>query len=207
MQGLNKQRTITGTILLVASTIMFIPLVQSWRGRNIPLVQDLGFSEGSIAPLPAWIAASLFAIAYIAYTFRVVPFVREQQREISAFKLIGIVAAFASGIMEEVVFRRWLMDTALTQGIGEIGQVLISGVVFGLAHLVWMSFSRERHFSLYGCASTVVAGWALGAIYLLSGRELGPCIMAHVAINMVVEPWLVLAAVSGAHTRPVLQVT
>lgn len=141
------------------------------------------------------------------YTFRVVPFVREVQREIFAFKLIGIVAAFASGIMEEVVFRRWLMDTAMAQGVGEIGQVLISGVVFGLAHLAWMSFSRERHFSLYGCASTVVAGWALGAIYLLSGRELGPCIMAHVAINMVMEPWLVLAAVSGAPTRPVMQET
>lgn len=207
MQGLDKQRTIAGTILLVASAIMFIPIVQSWRGRNIPLVQNLGFSEGSIAPLSAWIIAGLFAVTYIAYTFRVVPFVREQQREISAFKLIGIVAAFASGIMEEVVFRRWLMDTAMAQGVGEIGQVLISGVVFGLAHLAWMSFSRERYFSVYGCASTVVAGWAFGTIYLLSGRELGPCIMAHVAINMVMEPWLVLAAVSGAPTRPVLQET
>lgn len=194
----NKERRITAGILLAATATMMFPLAMSWSGRNIPMVQDLGFTPGTLAPLPAWIAAFLFAAAYIAYTFRVLPFVRDHQREISLFKLIGVAAAFASGIMEEVVFRRWLMDSALFYGIGSIGQVLLSGFVFGLFHLVWHAFSADRRFSLYGAASTVVAGMALAAIYLLGDRNLGPCIAAHMLINLVVEPWLVLAAVSGA---------
>ncbi|MGZ8360510.1 MAG: CPBP family intramembrane glutamic endopeptidase [Allosphingosinicella sp.] len=185
-------------MLLSATAVMMFPLVMSWSGRNIPMVQDLGFVPGTLARLPAWVAALLFAGAYIAYTFRVLPFVREHQREVSLFKLIGVAAAFASGIMEEVVFRRWLMDTALAYGIGSVGQVLLSGIIFGLFHLVWHAFSADRRFSLYGAASTVVAGAALALIFLLGGRNLGPCIAAHMLINLVVEPWLVLAAVSGA---------
>tara|TARA_R110002072_G_scaffold38314_8_gene110941 strand:+ start:836 stop:1477 length:642 start_codon:yes stop_codon:yes gene_type:complete len=194
----NKERWITAAILLGATAVMMFPLIMSWSGRNIPMVQELGLARGTWAPLHAWIAALLFAGAYIAYTFRVLPFVREQQREVSLFKLIGVAAAFASGIMEEVVFRRWLMDTVQSYGIGSAGQVLLSGVIFGLFHLVWHAFSADRRFSLYGAASTVVAGAALAVIYLLGGRNLGPCIAAHVLINLVVEPWLVLAAVSGA---------
>jgi membrane protease YdiL (CAAX protease family) len=174
------------------------PLIMSWSGRNIPMVQDLGFERGTWAPLHAWFTALLFAGAYITYTFRVLPFVREHWREISLFKLIGVPAAFASGIMEEVVFRRWLMDTALSHGIGSAGQVLVSGIIFGLFHLAWHAFSADRRFSFYGAASTMVAGAALAMIYLIGDRNLGPCIAAHMLINLVVEPWLVLAAVSGA---------
>ena len=197
----SKERRIAAAILLGATAIMMLPLVSSWSGRNIPMVQDLGFTPGMLAPLPAWIAALVFACAYIACTFRALPFVREQQKEISAFKLVGVAAAFASGIMEEVVFRRWLMDTALVHGVGNVGQVLLSGIVFGLFHLVWHAFSADRRFSLYGAAATVVAGMALAIIYLLGGRNLGPCIAAHMLINLVIEPWLVLAAVSGASVR------
>lgn len=193
-----RERRIAAGVLLGATAIMMFPIVMSWSGRNIPMVQNLGFTADRLAPLPAWIAALLFAGAYIAYTFRALPFVREHQREVSLFKLIGVVAAFASGIMEEVVFRRWLMDSALAHGVGSVGQILLSGLVFGLFHLVWHAFSADRRFSLYGAASTVVAGMALAAIYLLGDRNLGPCIAAHMLINLVVEPWLVLAAVSGA---------
>ncbi len=193
----SRERRIAAGVLLGATALMMFPLVMSWSGRNIPMVQDLGFTRDTLAPPPAWIAALAFAAAYIAYTFRVLPFVREHQREVSVFKLIGVAAAFASGIMEEVVFRRWLMDTALAHGVGSAGQVLLSGLVFGLFHLVWHAFSADRRFALVGAASTAVAGMALAAIYLLAGRNLGPCIAAHMLINLVVEPWLVLAAVSA----------
>lgn len=194
----SRERRIAAGLLLGATAVMMFPLVMSWSGRNIPMVQNLGFAPGNLAPLSAWIAALLFASVYIAYTFRVLPFVREHQRELSLFKLIGVVAAFASGVMEEVVFRRWLMDTALVYGIGSIGQIFLSGIVFGAFHLVWYAFSADRRFSLYGAASAVVAGVALAIIYLLGGRNLGPCIAAHMLINLVVEPWLILAAVSEA---------
>ncbi len=193
----SKERRITAAILLGASAIMLFPLILSWSGRNIPLVANLGFSADDLAPLHVWIIAIAFAGAYIFYTFWAVPFVREKQSELSLFKAVGVIAAFASGIMEEVVFRRWLMDSALALGIPSIGQVALSAIVFGASHLVWHAFSADRKFSPYAAASTIAAGAALAVIYLLGDRNLGPCIAAHMLINVVIEPWLVLAAVSG----------
>jgi hypothetical protein len=190
------ERRIAAAILIGASAVMLAPLILHWTGREIALLRDLGFSPEGLAPARAWIAALALAAAYIAYTFHAVPLVYRLRYELSALKAIGVVAAFASGIMEEVVFRRWLMDTLMAQGVGDLGQILASGLVFGLAHLVWHLFSFDWRFSLYAAAATIVAGMALAALYLLGGRNLGPCIAAHMLINLVIEPWLVLAAVS-----------
>jgi hypothetical protein len=40
-------------------------------------------------------------------------------------------------------------------------------------------------------------GAALAVVYLASGRNVAPCIAAHLLINALVEPGLVLAAVRG----------
>ena len=202
----SKDRLITAAILGVAAAIMLTPLAMNWFGRDIALVQNLGFSPGTLAPARAWLAALAFAVGYIVLTFRAIPSVRRHQSEISLFKLIGVAAAFASGIMEEVVFRRWLMDAAMVSGVGEFGQVLLSGVVFGLAHLVWHAFSRDWRFSLAAAISTTVAGMALAIIYLMGGRNLGLCIAAHMLINLVIEPWLVLSAVTGSDRETIRRV-
>lgn len=175
---------------------MLTPLILSWSGDDIALVRNLGFASGERAPWFAWAAALVFAATYVAFTFWALPSVARSQREVSVFKLVGLIAAFASGVMEEVVFRRWLMDAALSAGLGDVGQVLLSGVVFGLAHLSWHAFNFDWRFSLQATIATTAAGLALAAIYLLGGRNLGPCIAAHFLINAVIEPWLVLSAIS-----------
>jgi hypothetical protein len=190
------ERLITAAVLGVASAVMLFPLVMEWTGREVELVQNLGFSPGERAPAAAWAAGLAFAAVYIIYAFWAVPEVWMGQQEVSWFKLVGVLAAFASGVMEEVVFRRWLMDAAMAQGVGDLGQVAISAVVFGVAHLFWHGFNFDWRFSAAAVASTTVAGAALAGIYLLGGRNLGPCIASHTLINLVVEPWLVLAAVS-----------
>jgi membrane protease YdiL (CAAX protease family) len=76
--------------------------------------------------------------------------------------------------------------------------VVISGIAFGLAHSGWALFSkRGLEFSLPAVGATSVLGVLLAVIYLVGGRNLGPCRAAHVAINLVIEPWLMLSAVSG----------
>ncbi len=174
-----------------------------WIFRGEPLAAYLDLVPGSLAPWPVWMAALLFAGSYIAYTFWAVPLVRKQQREFSLFKLIAIPSALGSGVMEELVFRRLVMDWLVTQGIGALLQIIVSAAIFGLAHLFWHAFSREKSFSLGAAISTFVAGIGFAVLYLLGGRNLGPCIMAHFLINLVIEPWLVLAAVSGKVSRPV----
>jgi hypothetical protein len=192
-----NDRAKTALILGITSAVMASPLVMSMFWGPIPLFQNLGFERGSIASPLAWILATILAIVYVSYTMKVIPFVLAKQKEISLFKLLGILAALAGGIVEEVFFRRWLMDMLMSVGITPILQVVISGVAFGLAHTCWMLARGDFKFMLPAVLSTTVLGILLAIIYLIGGRNLGPCIFAHMIINMIIEPWLMLSSISG----------
>jgi uncharacterized protein len=192
-----NDRSKTAWILGVVSLIMFSPLAMVLVGYQIRLFQNLGFERDSLASLISWIFAAVVGIAYIFYTMRAIPFVASMQREISLFKLLGILSAIVGGIVEEVFFRRWVMDMLMSRGFASITQVMISGVAFGLAHASWTLVKRDFKFALPAIISTSILGIFLAVIYLTSGRNLGPCIFAHTMINIVIEPWLMLSAVSG----------
>lgn len=119
------------------------------------------------------------------------------QKEFSLFKLLGLFAGFVAGIVEELVFRRWLMDTTMHFGIGVIAQIIISGVVFGLGHASWGMLGKSRTFGLIPALATTLLGSSLAILYIIGQRNIGPCIAAHCLISMTIEPWLMLAAVSG----------
>ena len=191
-------RSKTSLILGIATLIMFSPLAMVLIGYPIPMFENLGFQSETIAPPMAWILATIVVIVYVLYTMKAIPFVASMQREISLFKLLGILSAVVGGIVEEVFFRRWIMDMLMSGGFAPILQVVISGVAFGLAHTSWTLLAkRDFKVTLSAILSTSILGIFLAIIYLAGGRNLGPCIFAHVLINIVVEPWLMLSAVSG----------
>jgi len=188
----------TAWILGTATLIMFSPLAMVLAGYSIPMFQNLGFERETIAAPIAWILATIIAIAYVLYTIRAIPFVDCMQREISLFKLLGIISAVVGGIVEEVFFRRWIMDMFMSGGFNPILQVLISGIAFGLAHTSWTLLTkRDFKVALPAILSTSILGIFLAILYLAGERNLGPCIFAHVLINVVIEPWLMLSAISG----------
>jgi membrane protease YdiL (CAAX protease family) len=188
----------TALILGTATLIMFSPLAMVLAGYPIPMFQNLGFERETIAPPLAWILATIIAIAYVLYTMKAIPLVLAKQKEISLFKLLGILSALVGGIVEEVFFRRWIMDMFMKGGFNPILQVIISGVAFGLAHTSWTLLAkRDFKATLPAIISTSILGIFLAIIYLAGGRNLGPCIFTHVLINIVIEPWLMLSAVSG----------
>lgn len=193
-------RSKTALILGTATLIMFSPLAMSLFWHPIPLFQNLGFARESIAHPLAWILATIAAIIYVLYTMKVIPKVFVRQKEISWFKLLGILSALAA-IVEEVFFRRWTMDLLLSRGVAPILQVLISGIVFGLAHYIWILARGDFKFAIPAILSTSVLGTLLAIIYLVGGRNLGPCIFAHAMINLILEPWLMLSSVSGKWRR------
>ncbi len=192
-----NDRSKTAWILGTVSLIMFSPLAMVLVGYQIPLFQNLGFERDSLASPISWILATIVGIVYMFYTMRAIPFVASMQREISLFKLLGILSAIVGGIVEEVFFRRWVMDMLMSRGFSSITQVIISGVAFGLAHASWTLVKRDFKFALPAIISTSILGILLAVIYLTGGRNLGPCIFVHVMINIVIEPWLMLSAVSG----------
>ena len=187
----------TALILGMTTLFMFSPLAMSLFWHPIPLFQNLGFDRESITPPLAWILAAITAVAYVLYTMKAIPLVLAKQKEISLFKLLGILASLVGGIVEEVFFRRWLMDMLMSRGVETILQVIISGVTFGLAHTAWILFKGDIKFTFPAMLSTSVLGILLAIIYLVGGRNLGPCIFAHVLINIIIEPWLMLSSVSG----------
>jgi uncharacterized protein len=193
-----NDRNKTALILGGLSLTMFSPLAMVLVGYKIRMFQNLGFERNSIASPIAWILAAIAGIVYVAYTLRAIPFIAGMQREISLFKLLGIIAAVVGGIVEEVFFRRWVMDTLMSRGFASVTQVVISGIAFGLVHAGWTLLAkRDLKFLLPATISTSILGVFLAIIYLAGGRNLGPCIFAHVMINVVIEPWLMLSAVSG----------
>ncbi len=129
---------------------------------------------------------------------KAIPFVASIQREIYLFKLLGIFSAVVGGIVEEVFFRRWIMDMFMSGGFAPILQVII------LRHRIWFGthqLDATRKARLQGYASgdpiDINSGIFVAILYLAGGRNLGPWRSAHVLINIVIEPWLMLSAVSG----------
>jgi hypothetical protein len=191
----------TAWILGAASLTMFTPLAMLLAGRRIAVFEHLGFESGSLAAPLWWGLAVIVAGAYVIYTMRAIPLVAQMQREVSWFKVLGVASAVVGGIVEEAIFRRWGMDMLASGGFPIIIQIAASAVAFGLAHGAWALVGRDLRSALLAMLSTSVLGLALAILYLAAGRNLGPCIVAHVMINVVIEPWLMLSAVSGKWGR------
>ncbi len=116
MKKKNKSnRRKTGLIILTLSLLMISPIFIHLVGFRISIFENSGLTKGNFAPWFTWVIAAIITFLYIKYTFKAIPFVYEMQREISLFKLTGFLA-ISGGILEEVVFRHWLMD--LLQGLG-----------------------------------------------------------------------------------------
>jgi hypothetical protein len=165
-------------------------------------VAFLGFVPGVMAHVAAWILAIGVAMAYIGASTRL-PSVRANLIRPSGLKALALALAVVSGILEEAVFRKLLMDYLLRQGFGNAIQVIASGLAFGLGHGVWGLFGRSLRAAAGATVATGVLGGALAIVYLAAGRNVAPCVVSHFLVNAFIEPGLVLAAVRGEMGRRV----
>jgi CAAX protease family protein len=104
--------------------------------------------------------------------------------DVSAFRsLVGDEARLAfwlvlswtmAAFMEELVFRGWLLSrVAEISGFSRgawVGAAVVSSALFGAVHL---------YQGLSGVLATALTGAVFSALYLLSGRNLWGCILAH----------------------------
>ena len=79
-------------------------------------------------------------------------------------------------------------------------QVVVSGCLFGLAHGSWGLLGGGLRMGLSAAIPTTVLGLCLGGVYALGKRSLAPCIVAHFLIDIVLEPGLLLGAITGFGT-------
>jgi membrane protease YdiL (CAAX protease family) len=155
----------------------------------------------------AWGLSILTAALYTAYAVRRSPligafaFSPAKWSPYLGLRFVALAESFVTGVFEEIFFRRFVMDWALQQGAGAGAQIALSGIVFGLAHGFWGFFTGNFRAGVGASLATGVMGAALGVVYIVGARSLLPCMAAHIAINLCLEPWLILAAATGSWGR------
>ncbi|MFJ7982758.1 CPBP family intramembrane glutamic endopeptidase [Lysinibacillus xylanilyticus] len=193
-----KDRIKTGWIIVSISSMLTLSVIYWYINNPKRFIENgMGYSPEMLLNLPMWFFTLLIVIGYISYTMIAIPYVKRNLLTFSWLKLIAIWAAIVSGIVEEVLFRHLLMDYLLSIELSYLSQVLISGIAFGIAHGAWVLLRGEIKFALPAILSTTILGCLLAMLYIYTGRSTFAPIIAHVLINMVIEPWLMLSAISG----------
>lgn len=137
----------------------------------------------------AFIAASI----YIACS-SLNPSISKHLLQFSTLKLLAIVAALVAGLVEETIFRGYVMTTLDKMHKGKFTQVIVSGIIFGLAH-AYGFVGLPALLITFG--TTFILGSALAVVYLVGNRSLTPTIIGHTLIDLIIEPWLLLSFFTG----------
>jgi hypothetical protein len=169
----------------------------NWLANGRRFVRYLGFGPDAAPAKPlGWLIAAGLTVGFITLAARL-PSVRANLVRPSGLKVLGLLVAVSAGILEEVMFRRWVMDFGQRHEWGLPLQILASGVVFGLVHGIWGLFGKSWRAARGAALTTGMLGAVLGVVYVTGGRSLAPCVLAHFFINAFIEPGLMLAASRG----------
>lgn len=177
--------------ILIGIQLALLLLLFSGAPSKVPAY--LGFTPGRAGTPWAWVLAALLTAVYV-HSAAAISYVRLYLFRIDTLKYLALVAAVMAGVVEEVVFRKLLMDALMARGFGPVVQVVASALAFGLAHAVWGL--RSLAAGLNAVLSTTVLGGALAIVYLAADRSLAPCVAAHAVITALIEPGLILAAIA-----------
>lgn len=194
----SNDRIKTGWVLASISVMLTASILFWYVGNPQVFIETrVGFHSEVFSGFYVWLFTLFIVLAYITYTVVAIPFVRSHLFTFSWLKVIGIWAAVVSGIVEEIIFRHFIMDYFMSMGVSNVWQILISGIAFGMAHVVWVFLKGEYKMAIPVVISTTILGMLLAVLYIMADRSTFAPIMAHVLINIAIEPWLMLAAVSG----------
>ncbi len=182
-------------VLIGAATIVQGSTILIFPNVFLPPI----FHRATAVGILGWMLSAIAAVTYIAYSIRGLklgPYIMQ----FPAFRILGPIMAIPTSILEEVFFRRYLMGLFAHIGLGILLQIILSALIFGVGHALWGIRGGLRAV-MNAVVSTTFLGILLSIVYLGSNRVVLPCIVAHFAINVVVEPWLVYAYVLRALAR------
>jgi hypothetical protein len=158
------------------------------------------FRHAANVSFAAWIAAAIVTVGYIIYSIRALPTVAALLGRLSPYKVFALVIAIPSSILEEVFFRGGLMNVLAAHHQNVLVQILGSGLAFGIVHSLWGI--RGGMSAVFGAVrSTTFLGLALAVVFVIAGRIVFPCVVAHFTINLVLEPWLLYAYLLRAQSK------
>ena len=155
----------------------------------------------------AWLLAAAITLAYVGFSASGSPIIAKHMLRPSRWQgywgmiAVAVPMALISGFFEEAFFRKSLMDIAMHQGAGIGLQIASTALAFGAVHAVWGLLGGSVRAAVGAMLATGALGAALGVVYVLGGRSVAPCIFAHIAINLTIEPWLAITVATGSWTR------
>jgi CAAX protease family protein len=173
-----------GTILGELAALGVLTWLLHRRGSRLG---DLGWGQPT-----RWRALVLgvgIALIYSAVT-ALNPRIGPHLLEFSWLKLLAIVAAVVAGLVEETIFRGYVMTTLGRMGYGLVVQILLSGLFFALIH--FYAFAAPLSVLVVE-GFTFLLGVALAITYVIGKRSLTPVIISHALIDLIIEPWLLLS--------------
>lgn len=156
-------------------------------------LSDLGWRKPTT--WQAMVLGLTVAVAYTAVT-ALNPVVGPNLLGVSGLKALALGAALVAGVVEEVIFRGYVMTALARMGQSAFVQVMFSAALFAAAHIY--GFTTPAAW-LASEGFTFALGLALGIVYLVGRRSLTPVIVGHVMIDALIEPWLLLGLFKGGH--------
>jgi hypothetical protein len=93
------------------------------------------------------------------------------------------------------------MDWSMIHGQRIALQIAISALAFGAVHAIWGVAGGNLRAALSTMLVTGALGAALAVVYIVGGRSVAPCVAAHMATNLLLEPWLIIAAATNGWRR------
>ena len=188
MDSAEKQTfKIISSIILVQGGILLY-----WAFTSENFFHSLGFEALANVGIVAWGIAAAVVVSYV-WGAAGISIVRQHMFKFDKLKFLALTGALVSGFFEEILFRKILMDYLQEQGFADVMQIILSGVAFGVAHLVWggKALSAAINATFY----TFFLGAGLAIVYIASDRNLALCIIAHTLVTGLIEPGLIKSAV------------
>ncbi|HXL98673.1 MAG TPA: CPBP family intramembrane glutamic endopeptidase [Rhizomicrobium sp.] len=155
----------------------------------------------------AWALAAAVTLAYAAFSAAGSPVIRAHMLRPSTWQpyaaMVGVAVPMAliSGFFEEAFFRKVMMDIAMRDGASIALQIALSALGFGAVHAIWGLLGGNWRGAMAAMLATGGLGAALAFVYVVGGRSLAPCVAAHIAINLLIEPWLLITAATNGWSR------
>lgn len=167
-------------------------------------LKELGFFSGPSGYWYSWIIAIAIGVGYAYFTAKKVPAVRAGWNEVSLLNFFGIYVAISASIIEEAFFRRAVMDYLLID-YPLVIQIILSGLIFGLAHGIWGLLKGSFRIAWEAILATTIFGLLLAILYVIAGRSLAPCIVAHFIAAAIIEPWLIIGLMDTKREKKIMK--
>jgi hypothetical protein len=199
---LSEPRAVVATRALFNVALLWIAsavavLLLRTRGQSLA---DIGWRQPSSSR--GWLLAMGLTVFYVGGALGSVGGQAHLLSDWSFYRVsLGIVMGLSAGVCGEVIFRGFVINQARDAGLPVSLQVLLSAALFGVAlsRFGWGGSPVVPGVGiiLAVTGATALLGVAFSGVYFASGQSLTPAIAAHTAIDLILQPG-VLLLVSGA---------